>query len=105
MASLAITCTDVQDLITPSIVFLRSSAHPTHTEDSHRSRARPPSTRARAGYLASSTMGRVRRYKKLKACDPCAPKRGRGDADEKYDLPPALSDDEGASLCLCLCLG
>lgn len=43
-------------------------------------------------------MGRMRRYKKLKACDPCAPKRGRGEAGEEkeYDLPPMDSDDEGA---------
>lgn len=43
-------------------------------------------------------MGRVRRYKKLKACDPCAPKRGRGDDDDKYDLPVVDSDDEGESI-------
>jgi hypothetical protein len=40
-------------------------------------------------------MGRVKRYKKLKACDPCAPKRGKGDDEDKYDLPPMDSDDEG----------
>jgi hypothetical protein len=42
-------------------------------------------------------MGRVRRYKKLKACDPCA--RGRGAAqreeDAKYDMAPSgLDSDE-----------
>lgn len=43
-------------------------------------------------------MGRVKRYKKLKACDPCAPKR-KAEGEEKYDLPPMDSDDEGALVC------
>ena len=59
-------------------------------------------------------MGRVKRYKKLKACDPCAPKR-KPEGEDKYDLPPVDSDDEGAScvvrrahvvrcaLCFCWC--
>lgn len=47
-------------------------------------------------------MGRVKRYKKLKACDPCAPRRsnGLGEEEEKYDMPPADSDDEGACVIL-----
>lgn len=42
-------------------------------------------------------MGRVKRYKKLKACDPCAKgsRRLNEADDEKYDLPPIDSDDEG----------
>ena len=44
-------------------------------------------------------MGRVKRYKKLKACDPCAPKR-KAEGEEKYDLPPIESDDEGALVCV-----
>ena len=53
-------------------------------------------------------MGRVRRYKKLKACDPCAkrqpggglpPSGGKKDKIE-YDLPPrADSDEEDLSAC------
>lgn len=42
-------------------------------------------------------MGRVRRYKKLKACDPCASGRGaeQREEDAKYDMaPPGLDSDE-----------
>lgn len=56
-------------------------------------------TRSRSRHIldTGSKMGRVRRYKKLKACDPCA--RGRGSAqceeDAKYDMAPSgLDSDE-----------
>jgi len=42
-------------------------------------------------------MGRVRRYKKLKACDPCASGRGAAQREEdaKYDMAPSgLDSDE-----------
>ena len=42
-------------------------------------------------------MGRVRRYKKLKACDPCANGRGAAQREEdaKYDMAPSgLDSDE-----------
>ena len=39
-------------------------------------------------------MGRLKRYKKLKSCDPCAQKRPRGEEEDKYDLPPDPEDDD-----------
>ena len=38
-------------------------------------------------------MGRVRRYKKLKSCDPFA-KRRKSEVDEKYDQPPSDIEDD-----------
>ena len=39
-------------------------------------------------------MGRVRRYKKIKACDPFAKKRkGAVEGEKEYDLPPDGEDD------------
>mmetsp|Transcript_27846 Transcript_27846/g.34876 ORF Transcript_27846/g.34876 Transcript_27846/m.34876 type:complete len:254 (+) Transcript_27846:143-904(+) len=37
-------------------------------------------------------MGRVRRYKKLKSCDPFAPKKRLN--DDKHDLPPLKTDED-----------
>jgi len=37
------------------------------------------------------TMGRLKRYKKIKACDPTAAKR-RDEKEDKYDLPPDEED-------------
>jgi hypothetical protein len=48
-------------------------------------------------YQHRSNMGRVRRYKKLKACDPCASGRGatQREEDAKYDMAPSgLDSDE-----------
>ena len=51
---------------------------------------------------APGAMGRVKRYKKIKACDPCAPKRsepiytGGKRKQVDYDLPPEDSDSESA---------
>lgn len=48
-------------------------------------------------------MGRVKRYKKIKACDPFAPKRADPDAgggkrkSVEYDMPPEDSDSEAQS--------
>lgn len=48
-------------------------------------------------------MGRVKRYKKIKACDPFAPKRADPDAGGgkrksiEYDMPPEDSDSEAQS--------
>lgn len=50
----------------------------------------------------SSNMGRVRRYKKLKACDPCASGRGAAQREEdaKYDMAPSgLDSDEERCTC------
>jgi len=51
-----------------------------------------------------SKMGRVRRYKKLKACDPCASGRGAAQREEdaKYDMAPSGldSDEERCTYCV-----
>jgi hypothetical protein len=43
--------------------------------------------------MPGGAMGRVKRYKKIKACDPFAPSRAP-QAEEDRDLPPAQSEEE-----------
>ena len=39
-------------------------------------------------------MGRVRKYKKFKACDPFS-KRGKAEVDIIHDEPPEIHEDKG----------
>ena len=46
-------------------------------------------------------MGRVSRYKKIKACDPFAKKRSSNAVDMKHDLPPDEMNDKRGEQMTC----